>query len=228
MAEPQTLHGFLRKNKAGWRFASKASEDYLFTRLGMMNNMWSSFEMATQAIEKLLKSYVLFTDSTFSGDPEKVRKAVSAKAKGLGRAKEFGHDVEAALDLAKENGMPSSVDLRSRVVRINGYYANRYPDDGAPLPLDTTGIDDVDEAVFEIWDAFESINADYYYVHGVVNPVYTDLQIKYHVKHLGQHLFYPTVEQTCSILTLRNKSYEARQDKFETAITERLKAWFPR
>jgi hypothetical protein len=227
MAEPQRLHDFLGKSKAGWQFAYKASEDYLLTRLGMMNNMWSSFEMATQAIEKLLKSYVLFTNSTIGGDPEKVRKAVSAKAKVLGRVKEFGHDVEAALDLAIESGMPSTVYLRSRVARINGYYSNRYPDDGAPLPLDTAEISDVDEAVFEIWDAFKGLYADYYYVHGIVHPVYANLHLKHHVEHLGQNLVYPTMEQAFDILTLRNESYEARKSEFESAIAERLGAWFP-
>jgi hypothetical protein len=227
MAEPRTLKDFIRKNDGGQQFALKALEDYLFTRLGMMNNMWSSFEMATQTIEKLLKSYILFTDSTLGGVPDNVRKAVSDQAKMRGRRQERGHDVEAALDLAERHGMPCSVDLRPRVERINAYYAGRYPNGGKPLPLDTKEISDVDEAVFEIWDAFKSINADYYYVHGIMNPVYTDRHIKRHVNHFGQDPVYATVEQAFDILTLRNKPYEARQSELESAIAERLDAWFP-
>jgi DNA-binding NarL/FixJ family response regulator len=161
------LQVFLSKNRDAWQFAYKASQDYLLTRLGMKNGMSSSFEMATQAIEKLLKSYLLFTDLTLGGDAEKVRSSVSAKAKGLGRKHEPGHDVEAALDLAIENGMRITAGLRSRVVRINGYYAHRYPRNGYGYPtagLSTAEISDVDKAVFEIWDAFKAINADYYYL----------------------------------------------------------------
>src|SRR6266436_10225 len=104
----EQLHVFTSKNRDAWQFAYKASQDYLLTRLGLMNGMSSSFEMATQAIEKLLKSYLLFTDSKLGGDGNKVYKAVRYKAKALGRTHEPGHDVEAALDLAEENGLLSS------------------------------------------------------------------------------------------------------------------------
>jgi hypothetical protein len=219
------IHVFLRKNRHAWQFAYKASQDYLLTRLGMLNGQWSSFEMATQAIEKLLKSYLLFTDSTLAGDADKVFKAVSAKAKTLGRTHEHGHDVEAALDLATANGLPSSVGLATRVVRINGYYAHRYPRIGAGYPtagLSTAEISDVDEALFAIWDAFKAIHPDYYYVTGIMTSVYGKLACL----HGGHDI--SALERDFDILTLANKSYEARRSDIETAITERLTSWFPR
>jgi hypothetical protein len=56
------LQLFLRTNRAAWQFAWKASDDYLLARTGMLNGLWSAFEMATQSVEKLLKSYLLFVD----------------------------------------------------------------------------------------------------------------------------------------------------------------------
>src|SRR5687767_11309493 len=163
---------FTRQNKDAGKFAYKASEDYLLARLGMSDALWSSFEMATQAVEKLLKAYLLFTDSSLSGKAENVRKAIAARARLRGRTQELGHDVAAALELAKENGLPGSPDLEGRILRINAYYERRYPNGGWLGSLSTGEITDVDEAVFEIWDAFKDINADYHYACGILMPVY--------------------------------------------------------
>ena len=168
----QDLQNFLRRHKAAWQFASKASDDYLLARCGMLNALWSGFEMATQASEKLLKAYLLFTDKTGSCNADNIRKAVSRKSQSLGRTSELGHDVEACLALATAVGFVCSADLQSRLARINSYYSRRYPGEGGPTSLSTGEIEDVDGAVFQIWDAFKGVNHDYYYTSGLMGPVY--------------------------------------------------------
>lgn len=54
------LQKFLRANPDAWQFAWKSHEDYLLTRLGLLNFRVSAFEMGSQALEKILKSYILF------------------------------------------------------------------------------------------------------------------------------------------------------------------------
>jgi hypothetical protein len=217
----QDLQNFLRSNKQAWRFAWKATDDYLLARFGMLNGLWSSFEMATQATEKLLKGYLLFTDSALCGDADKVRRAVSHKAKGLGRRQEFGHDIEACIALASAAGLPSSTDLSARLVRIKSYYSQRYPDTAELKSLSAGEVDDVDRAIFEIWDAFKTINGDYYYTCGVSMPVYAIHVDRHGAQHnpISQHVF--------QILTFKNKAYEMRQHDLEAGIEKRLAEWYP-
>jgi hypothetical protein len=214
------LQNFLRSNKQAWRFVWKATDDYLLARFGILNALWSSFEMATQATEKLLKGYLLFTDSALCGDADKVRWAVSHKAKELGRRQEFGHDIEACIALASAAGLQCSTDLRARLVRINSYYSQRYPDTDELQLLSTKEVDDVDQAIFEIWDAFKNINRDYYYTCGLSMPVYT-----IHADRRGQRS--PISRYLFQTLTLKNKAYEIRRDDLEIGIEKRLTEWYP-
>jgi hypothetical protein len=178
--------------------------------------------MATQATEKLLKGYLLLMDSTLSGNADKVRRAVTRKAKHLGRTQESGHDVEACLALASAIGLPCSTDLKSRLARINSYYLQRYPDGAELQSLSTKEVEDVDEAIFEIWDAFKSINKDYYYTCGVSMPVY----VIHMDRHSGRHN--PIAQQPFQILSLKNNAYEGRRHDLEAGIEERMAAWYPR
>lgn len=220
MGASQDLQKFLRSNKDAWRFVWKATDDYLLARFGILNALWSGFEMATQATEKLLKGYILFTDRALSGDADKVRRAVDAKARALGRTQERGHDVEACIVLASAAGLPYSIDLRPRLARINSYYSQRYPDGAELQSLSTKEVEDVDEAIFEIWDAFKTINEDYYYTCGVSMPVY----MIHADRHGGRHN--PLAQHPFQILSLKNKAYEMRRRDFETGIEKRL-AWYP-
>jgi hypothetical protein len=172
MSPNADLHTFLRGNKAAWQFAAKGTEDYLLARLGIQNALWSSFEMATQAIEKILKSYLLFVDSTLAGSADSVRRAISTKSRGIGQLQEAGHNVEAALALAEVAGMTVTQDLRDRILRINSYYGRRYPDGNGPVSVSTEEIKQLDQTIFELWDAFKVINADYYYTSGLLGPIY--------------------------------------------------------
>jgi HEPN domain-containing protein len=215
------LQDFLSLNRDAWRFAKKASDDYLLARFGLLNALWSGFEMATQATEKLIKSYLLFADLSLKGSAEEVRKAVSKESKSFGRTYELGHDVEACLSLASRAGLSVSKDLKDRIKRINEYYALRYPDNGGPTSLGTNEVNDVDEAIFEIWDAFEKFNEDYFYVSGIMIPVYSQLQIRYHEGNI------PFVQHSFQIMTKDNTSYNVRKAKLEEGIYSRLKAWYP-
>jgi hypothetical protein len=215
------LQDFLRKNRDAWMFAKKASDDYLLARFGLLNALWSGFEMATQATEKLIKSYLLFADSSLKGSAEEVRKVVSKESKSLGRTYELGHDVEACLSLASKIGLSVSENLKKRIKRINDYYSLRYPDNKGLTLLGTNEVNDVDEAIFEIWDAFERFNEDYFYVSGVMIPVYSELQTRYGG---GNN---PLVQHSFQIMTKDNNSYNVRKSKLEEGIFSRLKVWYP-
>jgi len=177
--------------------------------------------MATQATEKLLKGYLLFTDRSLSGDAKKVRDAVARKAKELGRTQDLGHDVEACIDLASAAGLPGSTDLKARIEHINSYYSQRYPDAAQLQSLSTGEVDNLDEAIFEIWDAFESINDDYYYTCGVSMPIYA---VQAHPDIGAPN---PLLQNLFQKLILRNKAYEKRRDDLEAGIRQRLTEWYP-
>jgi hypothetical protein len=205
------LQEFNRRNGAAVEFADKALDDYLLARCGIQHFLVSAFEVSTQAVEKLLKSYLLFKDPRFGGSPERLKKALIARSKQLGRKKD-GHDVEVAVDLAAPLGLCCSTDLRRRLARINSYYGRRYPDCGGPTTLCGAELEDVDEAVFEIWDSFKEIHPDYYYRCGISRPVCTWLM-------KGADLFH-----WFKIMSAGNLSYARRKESIEAGIEERLEA----
>jgi hypothetical protein len=217
------IQTFLRKHPSAWKFATKASHDYLLARWGIQNALWSGFEMATQATEKLLKSYLLFADPSFSGKVEEVRKAVSKESRNLGRTQELGHDVEACLQLAANAGFLASEDLGMRIKRINSYYSLRYPDnDESPKSLGTDEINDIDEAIFEIWDVFKAFNEDYFYTCGIMMPIYSKM-----LNNLSDSTN-PMMNHSFSIMTQDNNSYSSRKDILEKGIQNRLQSWYPK
>ena len=220
MPESTDLQSFLRSNKAAWQFAWKASHDYLLARFGIRSGLWSGFEMATQAIEKLLKSYLLFQDGALGGCEDAVRRAVSAKARAGGRLSEFGHDVQSALALAEPVGLTCSPELRARVTRIDSYYELRYPG-GGPRSLASAEAEDVDEAIFEVWDAFEAMNPDYYYTSGIMWPIYAYLM---DIEHEGKPS--PLGSKYFAFMTEENLAYGRRRARIEDGIKERLTRWY--
>ena len=217
------FQNFLRQNSDAWQFAEKASDDYLLARCGLLNNLWSSFEMATQATEKLLKSYLLFTDLLLQGSETNCFFAVSSESRTLGRKKEAGHNIEACLSLAEKAGLPLSTVLKNKIARINAYYNNRYPnkDDNSPQTFSTSELNDFDAVIFEIWDAFESIDEDYFYTHGIMSHVYSKVRSDRSSRSSS------LLENSFQIMTSRNKSYDDRKVKFEEGIYRRLEEWCP-
>lgn len=107
------------------------------------------------------------------------------------------------MELARENGLSASTDLAARIVRINGYYENRYPEGYGLGSLDCRSIVEVDEAVFEIWDSFKAVNADYYYTAGLMIPVISVMSETCRGREV-----HPVVEQPFLILTFDNDSSE--------------------
>ena len=219
----EAYQNFLRQNTDAWLFAEKASDDYLLARCGLSNNLWSSFEMATQSVEKLLKSYLLFTDSSLQGKADAVYRSVGKESKDLGRTTEAGHNIEACLSLAGKAGLPLSPVLENRIDRINAYYNNRYPnkDDNSLPTLSTSELNDFDAVIFEIWDAFESIDEDYFYTHGIMSHVYSKVRSDRSSRSSS------LLENSFQIMTSRNKSYDDRKVKFEEGIYRRLEEWYP-
>lgn len=221
MGTAAELQQFLRDNRPAWQMAWKSCDDYMLCRLGMLNGLWSSFEMATQATEKLFKSYLLFHDAALGGDAKKAMKAVADQAKARGRTFERGHDVEACLDLAKNLGFTPDGTFETRLKRVNELYEGRYPDSGGPTSLSTKEMEDVDAVIFRLWDDFQNLNADFYLTGGIMRPVYGHF--------LHQHS-YGSTEMTDAdfrILTTANKAYEARAAAIEKLAKEMLAEWYP-
>jgi hypothetical protein len=217
----EACQNFLSQNIDAWQFAVKASDDYLLARCGLLNNLWSSFEMATQATEKLLKSYLLFKDSSLRGSGESVRLAVAKESRTLGRKNEAGHNIKACLSLSRNVGLPITTALENRLARIDDYYSLRYPNDNSTSSLSTSELNDFDAAIFEIWDAFESIDEDYFYIHGIMSHVYSKILRD---RKSGSSSI---LENPFQIMTSHNKSYNDRKAKFEEGIYRRLEEWYP-
>ena len=132
----------------------------------------SAFGLATQGVEKYLKGYLLFKDKKLNGSPENVRLAVTRKAKEMGRNQERGHDVEAAVALAIDFGFSCPPALHERIRRVHQFFSMRYPY-GGPSSYGGEDVHEFDAAVFGIWEAFKSIDANYYHEAGPLAPVYS-------------------------------------------------------
>ena len=105
-------------------------------------------------------------------------------------------------------------------MRIDSYYERRYPGLG-PQSLASAEVEDLDEAIFEVWDAFEAINPDYYYTTGIMWPVYSYLT---DIEHEGK-------PSTLSIryfafMTDANLAYERRRARVEDGVNERFARWY--
>jgi hypothetical protein len=117
------LQAFLRAHRNAWPFAAKATNDYLLARIGMPRGLWSAFEVAGQATEKLLKAYILFRNGGSIAD---MRSKIASASKARGRKGERLHDIEAAFAVACQYGMRSPDGLQARLARINLYHDQRY------------------------------------------------------------------------------------------------------
>lgn len=180
----------------------------------------SAFGLATQAVEKYLKGYLLFQDKKLNGSPENVRVAVTQKAKQMGRNQERGHDIEAAVALATDVGFPCSAALHERIQRLNQFFAMRYPY-GGPTSYGGKDVHDFDAAVFGIWEGFKSIDPNYYYEAGPFAPVYSLRFAEYHNQandHVRSHF---------EILTRRNLTYAGQKVHIEGGVRDLLLRRFP-
>jgi hypothetical protein len=116
-----------------------------------------------------------------------------------------------ALMLARDLGLPCSKELEAWLGQVNGYYGQRYPDEGGPMGLDCRDFKNLDEAVFEIRDAFKAVYADYYYTCGIMTPVYGFLVSP---SELSQQYF--------RLMTDQNESFEVRRADIEGGIRARI------
>lgn len=203
---------FLRAHSVAAQFAQKAAEDYLLARVGIQDGLWSAFEIASQATEKLLKAYLLFRNPALNGNAKAAMQAIGAKARLRGRRYNVGHDVEAAFELSINLGMPSPPALEKRIAKINAYYDLRYPDLGAPMSLGTDEVNDLDESIFHIWDAFKPLDDDYFYLCGIPQPILISFM------HPPQHY----IRRRVRALTGANLAYRHRQADIEAGIRNRI------
>lgn len=82
-------------------------------------------------------------------------------------------------------------------------------------------VGDVDQAVFEVWDAFEPINPDYYYTTGIMWPIYA-----YQIDLLSKGTPSLLATNYAAFMTAQNRAYEERRARIETGIKERLERWY--
>ena len=78
-----------------------------------------------------------------------------------------------------------------------------------------------DEAIFEVWDAFEAINPAYYYTTGIMWPIYaylTDIEHRGEPSPLGIKYF--------AFMTEENRAYERRRARIENGVKERIERWY--
>jgi len=129
--------------------------------------------------------------------------------------------VQSALALAELQGLVCSADLRARVARVDSYYGLRYPA-GGPTSLSTAELEDVDEAIFEVWDAFKAVNADCYYTTGIMWPIYGYLM---EVEDRPDEPN-PMLLTYFKFMTDANRSYERRRADIERGIKDRLVLWY--
>ena len=87
--------------------------------------------------------------------------------------------------------------------------------------MSTSKLNDFDAVIFEIWDAFESIDEDYFYTHGIISHVYSKLLRD---RRSGSSSL---LENSFQIVTSGNNSYNVRKAKFEEGIYRRLEEWYP-
>jgi hypothetical protein len=220
MIKKGDLQSFLRRNKAAWQFADKACDDYLLARLGLLNGLWSGFEMATQATEKLLKAYLLITDTSLKGQTHVMQKRVLKASQDRGRKREKGHDVEACLTLAMGHGFVASSDVEKGLKIINEYYERRYPSEDSKS-FSSSELNDIDETVFSIWDEFSKIRREFYLTSGVLRPVYgIRLRPNMSLSSLCHREFV--------VLTSSNAAYASRRERIEEKMTQLISEWYPR
>jgi hypothetical protein len=213
-------YAFIEGHGDALHFTDTALEDYLLARFGISNLLLSGFELGTQAVEKLLKAFLLFSDPTFGKKEKNVLRAIRARARELGRTEQLAHDVVAALDLAEKSGFSSSPGIKDRMERINAYYLKRYPSGGALgglRSLSTADVHDLDEAVFEIWDAFKNLNAEYYYTSGILRDVYG----------MALNGPLPWWDHRLEILAAKNLAFARRKDDITRGIEELIRIHYP-
>ena len=99
------LNEFLRNNSAVWKFAWLSSHDYLLTRLGIQNGILvSPLPMFSQAVEKLLKSYLCFQVSEANNNINVMKQEFRkfCKKLSISRSKIDEHDVDLLLKFAHD------------------------------------------------------------------------------------------------------------------------------
>ncbi|NUY01560.1 HEPN domain-containing protein [Paraburkholderia youngii] len=126
-------HG--RDLNAGY-FFKQSAEDYAAARCCLLNGLFPGFVMAEQAVEKLIKAFILFMDPGF-------------KPKG-----KKGHDLARLIEVLHSHyGHISLAPYEKTIELLQSSYDGRYPDSGSDsLAHMTSQLHDVDELYVYLLD----------------------------------------------------------------------------
>jgi hypothetical protein len=125
------MNDYCRKHSKATLLLLAAAHDYASARCLLLNGLFGGLVFGAQAIEKLLKAYILFIDPN-----REVKKAFSHSLPRL---------LQEADSLYPHSGFSKYASL---VQKFAGHYAARYPDDPAASKLMTTAdLFELDESV---------------------------------------------------------------------------------
>lgn len=156
---------FTRNYPYSWRYYFKATDDYALSRCGLMNGMFSGFELGAQALEKYLKSllWVQFhQDGRQLG--EKTSNVIKNECRRLDIEQNGQHDLICFANLAIRYGFKIDIFSLECLRKFNEYYDLRYPDGENKINfLSSEEVNALDHCVYNIWDNFKDINEYIYY-----------------------------------------------------------------
>ncbi|NUX55906.1 HEPN domain-containing protein [Paraburkholderia youngii] len=126
-------HG--RDRNAGY-FFKQSAEDYAAARCCLLNGLFPGFVMAEQAVEKLIKGFILFMDPGFKPKNKK------------------GHDLASLITVLQSHYGHVSLDPHKKTIALlQSSYDGRYPDSGSDrLAHMTSQLHDVDELYIYLLD----------------------------------------------------------------------------
>lgn len=146
-------HG--RDRNVGY-FFKQSAEDYAAARCCLLNGLFPGFVMAEQAVEKLIKGFILFMNPSFKPKSKK------------------GHDLASLITvLCSHYGHVSLAPYAKIIELLQSSYDGRYPDSGTDLLAHMTSqLRDVDELYIYLLDQ-SPITGDLRYQIGAWPYLYT-------------------------------------------------------
>jgi HEPN domain-containing protein len=117
-------------------FFKQSAEDYAAARCCLLHGLFPGFVMAEQAVEKLIKAFIFFTDPSFK--PKRGR----------------GHDLPSLVTvMCSQYGHVSLAPYEKTIELLQSSYDRRYPDsETAPQSRMTAQLRDVDDLYIYLLD----------------------------------------------------------------------------
>lgn len=129
----EAVETFARQNKLAMQFLMVATDEYAAARCCLFNGLLSGLVLGAQAVEKYLKAFILFRDST-----KNVRK--------------LSHKISSLANQASSlDSSFSSSQYAQLITKLEQHYNTRYPDNlDASKHMSSSEIDELDQFVIFI------------------------------------------------------------------------------